>query len=293
VPPLVATRTVPVGDDRVLTLDDLGDPEGVPVVYLHGTPDSRLARHPDDGIAATQGVRLLALDRPGYGGTSPLPRGAWPCAVADALAHLGVGRCAVLAWSGGTLDALALAIGVPERVGSLGVVSGIVPAEAYDDPDVRAAGTTWIDIIDLATEVPAGALGEMVAPMLAPHPCDLALAAEHQAEHRDGFGAAELATVQGGAERMAAALVEAARSGLAGVAADVEAQSRPSGLDLGEVACPTRLWYGASDSVTPPVFGGWLARRIPNAHLEVVESAGHYVLMTRWAEILAEVAALA
>lgn len=292
-PPLVATRTLPVGDDRVLTLDDLGDPEGVPVVYLHGTPDSRLARHPDDGIAATQGVRLLAVDRPGYGGTTSLPRDAWPRAVADALAHLGVGRCGVLAWSGGTLDALALALAVPGRVGSLGVVGGVVPAEAYDDPDVRAAGAALLDVIDLAADVPPGELGGMVAPMVAPHPCDLALAAEHQAEHRDAFGAAELATVPGGAERMAAALVEAVRHGLAGVAADVEAQARPSGLDLGTIACPTRLWYGASDAVTPPVFGGWLARRIPSARLEVVEGAGHYVLMTRWAEILTEVAALA
>src|SRR5690606_23082426 len=136
------------------------------------------------------------------------------------------------------------------------------------------------------TEVPPGRLGEMVAPMLAPQPCDLAIAAEHQAEHRDPSDSAELAAVPGGTERMAAPLVAAVRRGLAGVAADVEAQARPSGLDLGAIACPVRLWYGASDAVAPPELGAWLARRMPDARLEVVEGAGHYLLMTHWGEIL-------
>ena len=48
-----------------MTYDDVGDPNGAPVVYLHGGGDSRLSRHPDDSIAASLGVRLLAVDRCG------------------------------------------------------------------------------------------------------------------------------------------------------------------------------------------------------------------------------------
>ena len=51
-----------------LIVDDVGDPAGVPVVYLHGGGDSRLSRHPDDGIAAALGIRLLAVDRSGPSG---------------------------------------------------------------------------------------------------------------------------------------------------------------------------------------------------------------------------------
>ena len=50
---------------RPLRFDDVGDPSGTPVVYLHGGGDSRLSRHPDDSIAASLGVRLLAVDRCG------------------------------------------------------------------------------------------------------------------------------------------------------------------------------------------------------------------------------------
>ena len=129
--------------------------------------------------------------------------------------------------------------------------------------------------------------------MLAPFPCDHALALEHQAEHRDAAGAHELASVAGGAGRMADALVEAVRLGLAGVAAHVEAQARPLDVDLTAVACRTRLWYGSADALTPPAFGEWYARKLPAATLDVVPGAAHYLLFTHWADILRTLAVAA
>ncbi|HET6775252.1 MAG TPA: alpha/beta hydrolase [Acidimicrobiales bacterium] len=301
-PPPTATpsHTVPLGGGRAMAVDEVGDPAGAPVVYLHGTPDSRLARHPDDGLAAVAGVRLLAIDRPGYGGSSPPPHPPawspeWPAAVAGDVAQVldarGVERCAVLAWSGGALTGLALAAGLPGRVAGLGVVAGLVPRQAYDDPEVRAAAEARVGMVELADVVAPGELGVEVAPTLAPFPCDLALAAEHQAEHRSAADAAELATVPGGAERMAHALVEAVRPGLAGVAADAEAQARPLAVDLAAVACPVHLWYGTADVVTPPAFGRWYAARLPGASLAVVEGAAHYLAFTAWPDLLATLAA--
>ena len=281
----------------VLAVDDVGDPDGDPVLYLHGTPDSRLSRHPDDGLTAAAGVRLLAVDRPGYGRSAPLPPrtgAAWPGALAAAAAAtldaVGVERCGVLAWSGGALAGVALAGLLGARVAALGIVGGLVPRQAYDDTRVREAAAGRLGVIELADALPPGEAGEAVAPLVAPYPCDLALAADHQAEQRDPASAAELATVPGAAERMAAGLVEAVRAGLAGVAADVEAQARPLAVDLASVACPVRLWYGEHDTVTPPAFGRWYAAHLPHATLEVVPGAAHYLALTRWADLLRAVA---
>jgi pimeloyl-ACP methyl ester carboxylesterase len=282
-----------------MMLDDVGDPAGVPLLYLHGTPDSRLARPADDGPAARAGVRLLALDRPGYGGSDPLPIGgsSWTGRLArDAAAvldELQVERVALLAWSGGTLAALALAASLPAQVSALGIVAGLVPRQAYGDPAVRRAGAERLRTLELADTLAPGRLGEAVAPLLAPYPCDHALALEHQADHRDPAGARELASVAGGADRMADALVEAVRHGLAGVAADVEAQARAFDVDVTAVACQTRLWYGSADAVTPPAFGEWYARELPAAALDVVPGAAHYLLFTQWADILRTLAVAA
>jgi pimeloyl-ACP methyl ester carboxylesterase len=295
--PAARTLAIDVGAGRTAVLDDVGPDGATPVLYLHGTPDSRLSRHPDDGAAAAAGVRLLAVDRPGYGGSDPLdpppeswPR-AWSAAVRRVLDALGVERCGVLAWSGGALAGLALAAGLPDRVGALGIVAGLVPREAYDDPDVRAAAESRWAMVEMAGALPAGTLGEAIAPLLAPYPCDVGLAAEHQAEQRHAADATELAGVPGGAARLAEGLVEAVRRGLAGVEADVESQAAPLAVDLAAIACPVRLWWGAADEVTPPAFGRWYADRIPHARLTVVAGAGHYLALTAWPDLLASVAA--
>ena len=73
--------TLQLPDGRTIAFDDRGDRDGPTVLFFHGTPDSRLARHPDDSIAHDLGVRVVAADRPGLGASSPDP-GANPTSVA-------------------------------------------------------------------------------------------------------------------------------------------------------------------------------------------------------------------
>ena len=51
-----------------------GPDEGTPVLYLHGWPGSRLEqRVVPDAVLDRFGVRLISVDRPGWGNTDPLP----------------------------------------------------------------------------------------------------------------------------------------------------------------------------------------------------------------------------
>ena len=79
-----------------------GDPDGVPCFAFHGTSSSRLMpgwMFPP-GLLTAAGVRMIGVDRPGYG-LSSAPRAAqiadWPRAVGALSDHLGIGRFAVLA----------------------------------------------------------------------------------------------------------------------------------------------------------------------------------------------------
>jgi pimeloyl-ACP methyl ester carboxylesterase len=110
-----------------------GDPGGVPCFYFHATPGSRLdpavlfARSP----AALSGVRLVAVDRPGFGLSARQPGRSFADFPSDVVAvadQLGIDRFAVLGVSGGGGYALACAYAAPRRVPAVVVVSGMTPA---------------------------------------------------------------------------------------------------------------------------------------------------------------------
>ena len=54
---------------RVLVAIEAGDPDGVPVLYHHGTPGSGLLYPAWSADAAERGIRLIGYDRSGYGGS--------------------------------------------------------------------------------------------------------------------------------------------------------------------------------------------------------------------------------
>src|SRR5262245_34277007 len=95
--------------DRVLRVSETGDPAGKPLFYFHGTPGSRLDVAFAERLATDGGVRMVAFDRPGYGGSTPaafsLSSVAYDAAaVADAL---GIDEFATLGQSGGGPFSLA------------------------------------------------------------------------------------------------------------------------------------------------------------------------------------------
>lgn len=147
-------RTV-LPDGRTLALAGYGDPAGPPVALLPCAPGSRLL-DPDPAATAAAGVRLLGVDRPGYGASDPLPPGAVPTAggLADDVAArtaLGAGPGGVIGWSGGARVALAPAarldgmLAEAFRQGPAGIavdlVSGIVQPAGFAPGDVVAPVT--------------------------------------------------------------------------------------------------------------------------------------------------------
>lgn len=287
-------RTLDLPDGRTLAFDDVGDPAGVPVLFCHGTPDSRRARHPDDGLATAAGVRLVAVDRPGIGGSTPDPSATVGSIADDAIAladHLGIERWRPLAWSAGAPHALALAARHPDRVARATVVAGLVPFAAYATPGILddADGGRHL-VAELGAELGPVGLAEAAAPMLAPHPCDLALAREHVTESADPRRRRELDEVPGAVDAMAAGVVDAVAQGPDGLVRELELQVLEPDVDWGAATAPVSLVYGELDATAPPAFGRWWRDHLPHARLEVVPDAGHLVALTRWADLLADLA---
>ena len=120
----VEGRTIRRADSRAVGFADYGSPAATAVLWCHGGPGSRAEPAHLAPQARRAGLRIIGVDRPGYGLSTPQPGRTIAGWVPDALAvadHLGIGQFVTVGTSTGGAFALALAAVAPERV--LGVVA--------------------------------------------------------------------------------------------------------------------------------------------------------------------------
>jgi pimeloyl-ACP methyl ester carboxylesterase len=243
---------------RALSVDDVGDPAGAAVLYLHGGGDSRLSRHPDDSIAAELGVRLLAVDRCG-----PAVRwGTLRAWAEDVVAALPVESFAVVGWSAGGPHALAVAAVAPERVTRVALVGSMPTPEG-----VRLLPRDVQSAMRLARISPRAAARGLEAWGRRPTP-------------PTGHTATDDAYARG--------RVESFRNGGLWLARELAYLGRPWGFELSDVRAPVTLWWGERDTVCPPPIGRDFETRLPHATLRLVDDT-HQMLFSHWREILQDV----
>ena len=134
-------------DGRNLGFAEYGQPEGIPLVYFHGWPSSRLEPRSMQQVCADMGVRLIAPDRPGFGLSDFQPGRTIPGFADDTreLAnHLGLSEFAVLGISGGGPYAAACAAKIPERLTGALLVCSVAPADAPNAMKGMVATNRWL-----------------------------------------------------------------------------------------------------------------------------------------------------
>jgi pimeloyl-ACP methyl ester carboxylesterase len=117
-------------DGRVVGFAEHGEPGGRPVLWCHGGPGSRLEPAAFVPAAADAVLRVVGVDRPGYGLSTARPGRSIADWVADGLAvvdGVGIDEFAVVGVSTGGAYALALAAAAPGRV------TGVVACCALTD----------------------------------------------------------------------------------------------------------------------------------------------------------------
>ena len=126
-----------LADGRRLSWREFGLPDGEPVLYFHGGGSTSLEAGIFHREAVQRGLRLIATDRPGAGGSSLRPGrpvAAYSDDLTELLDALGVDRFACFGESNGGMVTLAVAATLPARV--LGAVP-INPTVPWFDPVAR------------------------------------------------------------------------------------------------------------------------------------------------------------
>lgn len=276
--------TLPGG--RRLGYAEFGTSDGPPVIYCHGFPASRLEAGLVEEAAERARVRLIAIDRPGYGLSDYQPGRRltdWPEDVAAMADGLGLKRFAVLGVSGGGPYALACARHLPRRLTRVGVVCGLGPLAESQLLQVMAWPARFsFSFIRRQPRIARlffrGAAGSLFKGFPA-----LALEVLTVTEPPADVSVLRRTEVK---QRLLASLREAFRHGGRGAALELELLGRPWGFDLEQIAVPVLLWHGREDRTVPVGHGEYVAARLPHCRAAFMAGEGHFSLPVLHAETI-------
>ena len=281
-------QSIRLASRRTVGFADFGRPGDPAVLWCHGGPGSRLEPAYVAPSALDAGLRIVGLDRPGYGLSTPQPGRAIRDWVDEALTvadHLGIDRFVTVGISTGGAYALAVAASAPERV--LGVVPcGATtdmrhqPARAamsqphahavWDAPDRRSAiaaaveshGIDGSKIIDSANGPPLA-------------PSDLAMLVDHP------FG-----------RHWMAAVPAMFSHGLEGYTDDRLADGPGwTTFDVTDITCPVIVLHGGADVIAQPVHARHTAAIVPGAELRIFDDLGHFSIQDHLVPAIVDVLA--
>ena len=270
--------TVEVADGRSIGFATFGRSDGVPVVWCHGGPGSRLEPAPSGDAAEAAGLRLVGIDRPGYGLSTPSPGRTIASWVPDALAvadHLALDRFYTVGVSTGGAYALALAALASERV--LGVVACSAMTDMRDGP---ARSTMAAGICHALWDAPDRAAAMAAAVAMFGEDGTLML----EGELGQGFGPSDLALFE------SPAYLEASATGFPAMFAwgvqgypDYRLADGPGWqtFDVTDVACPVTVLHSEADGLVDVTHARHTASILRDARLELHPELGHLSVMAK------------
>jgi pimeloyl-ACP methyl ester carboxylesterase len=281
---LIHSKTMTLPDGRTLAYAEYGDPAGYPLVWLHGSPGSRLEPDLlDPTLLARLHVRAVVPDRPGIGQSTPKWGRRvvdWPTDLAALAAALKLERFALLGVSGGAPYAAVCARAMPHRLTQVGIISGVAPPEALAAAPEARPGTPYFAFARRSLWLARGLIWLMRRNL---HTPDKLIA-----QMRKTLPPADQAVLAEPRVRQAflAGLHEAFRQGTEGPAWDAVLISRPWGFSLGKITRPVLLWHGEEDRNAPLPLAGYMAEQLPNSRLHIVPGEGHFSLLVRRMEAI-------
>jgi pimeloyl-ACP methyl ester carboxylesterase len=268
-------------DGRLLGYAEFGDPTGPLVLYFHGTPGSRLEAALIAEEAAACRVRLVSIDRPGVGLSSPHSRGRvldWPAdaaCVADSLGYAG-SAFGVIGVSGGAPYALACVKCVPERLIHVAIVSGHTPMA--EPGSGRGNQDAFIEYLIRRPRI-AQALLNTIIRRLHKHPDKVMQRVASQTAPVDQRLLLSDPINRAGFH---ANLLAATRQGSGQVLNAIRLLAGHWGFRLNELPpAPISIWQGGCDPIAPPAAGRYFHQQLAGSEYYFDPTAGH-ATMVKW-----------
>lgn len=279
--------TVTVRDGRKLGFAEFGDPHGRAVLWMHGTPGARRQIPQEARLAAAElGVRLIGLDRPGVGHSTPHLYSSisdFAMDLEQVLDRLGIGDFAMLGLSGGGPYVLGCAAALPDRMKVAGVLGGVAPAVGADAAEggVVALAATFAPVLS-ALRVPLSWLlaGFFWSARPVAVPAFLLYARFSPEGDRALFARPEMRAM------FLDDLLTGGRPGLRAPVFDVVLFGRHWGFELADISIPVHWWHGDADHIIPMDHGRHVVRRLADAQFYTRPGESHLGTLAAAEEVL-------
>ncbi len=256
-----------------------GSPDGRPVVAFHGCPGSRLMAVGCEELADELGLRIICLERPGFGLSELAPDrtvASWADDVAAATSALGLDRFVVVGVSAGAPYALSCGARLPSRIEAVGVIAGIAPPQFRVEDELA-------DLIDHDRHEAEDAARRHFSAMHTDIDASVRDMATRDGPDRNTYARPDVQ------ERFAMTRRESFRQGVDGAVLDLILLHQPWGFELEDIAVTTHWWHGSLDPIAPlAAVRGATARA--EIRLTTYEDEGHAISFEHGAEILAALA---
>ena len=283
-------HTYLLSDGRQLGFAEYGDAHGFPVFGFHGTPGSRIWFEQDDEVAKSAGVRLITVDRPGFGASSQKTGRSFidfAVDVNELSQALNITRCSVMGVSGGGAYAAACAHELPDLVHKAGMVSAANQFENGKPPKDMAFVNRIAFILSKRFPWLIAFVLKQQKHMIDNHPEKYIASISTNTKHLCPSDRM-IASIPENAEEILMQMKEAFKYGVSATVDEMRMYCNEWGFDCSKIAVPVELWHGTDDTLVPVQSARRLARKIPHCTEHYLEGKGHFLTDEEsvWRDIL-------
>jgi pimeloyl-ACP methyl ester carboxylesterase len=276
---LAHSRILRLADGRQLSYAEYGAPDGLPVLYFHALNASRLELLIHADRMRDMGVRLIAMDRPGYGHSSFVEHGDYKDFTDDVRAlmdELGIAKAHVLGVSAGCAHAIHSAWALPDRIRGVHCAAVVPPIDhimASDSPStLNSMMNNFFRLVPsmLRPAMALALVGQTVESLLK------AMTAErkHNVFSLTDTDIAYITTPEH-LPYFVASMMESLRQGTRAWASESVLINQPWSIDLRDIQVPVHLWHGTHDGLVPSDMVRRFSLALPNARLTIRENETH------------------
>ncbi len=269
-------KTIYLHDGRIMAYNCYGAPNGIPILFFHGTPGSNQLALLADSAAKKYGFKLIAPDRPGIGDSSFQKNRelrSYPADIMELLTALNINTIGIIAISGGAPYALQCAHDIPQYIKYTAILSGWV---SYGRPEVQKIpidpGFAILNRLNRNTRFILPIIGKLTHWVVTnktekfmqhlydklPESDKLLLAQKHiydifLSDFKNAF-----------------------KQGWRGVVAETILQFANPNFALKQVNQPTVILHGTKDNIAPYEFAEYMKQQLPNVvSYHKIEDGGH------------------